>query len=200
MLNDALGCRSCGKELDERQLVSKSVTVENCPYCGTMFRRSEGFGSTNLAAIIVDDVAATDEWLDRYASDTSNRIEKLTPDGKNEIRWAIGSRHSFAIECVYDEKRTGFLELRCITRNGAATVFERPDRLAEIAARFALQPCGARQRGWDISVGNLSDGYWGMVQYLNISILSTKLLSSIIERSSDAMRIAQSEILGDTKA
>ena len=196
---NAFGCNSCGKEIDERQLVSKSVTVENCPYCGTMVRKSEGFGSTNLAAIISEDIAAIDAWLARYSTETSNQVVRRSADRKHH-HWSVGSQYKLAIECLYDERTNGLIELRGITSDSSETVLQHSDQLAVIASRFGIQPCGERQTGWSITDGDSIAGFWGMVQYANINVLSTLLLNAVIDRLNDAMRSARSELLGGPKA
>ena len=196
----SLDCPSCGIALDERELVSKSLTVDDCPKCGTTVRKSEDFGSTNLIAMIAGDVGAIDSWLETYSNDTSHDVVKRESNSKNEIRWAIGSQYSVAIECVYDEKKTGFVLIRAITKNACERMFQQSAQLSDVAARFGIQPCGERQSGWDIADGSSDDGYWGMVQYLNVNTLSTALLNSVAKRLNDGVATASTELLPENEA
>ena len=200
MDDDSLGCPSCGIALDERELVSKSLTIDNCPKCGTTVRKSEGFGSTNLAAMIAGDVAAIDTWLDSYSTDTQHDVVKRESISKDEIRWAIGTQHSVAIECVYDEKKTGYVLIRAVTKTDCERMLQNSAKLSDVAARFGVQPCGERHSGWDIAERSSNDGYWGMVQYLNINTLSTALLISVVNRLIDGVETANAELLPENEA
>ena len=200
MDEQSLGCPSCGVALDERELVSKSLTVDDCPKCGATVRKTEGFGSTNLAAMIAGDVGAIDSWLDTYSTDTSHDIVKRESNSTNDIRWAIGSQYSVAIECVYDEQKTGFVLIRAVTKNECARMLQKSEQLSGVAARFGVQPCGERHSGWNIADGSSGDGYWGMVQYLNINTLSTALLDSVTKRLNDGIETANAELLPENEA
>ena len=200
MDDNSLGCPTCGIPLDERELVSKSLTVEKCPKCGTTVRTTDGFSGMNLAAVIAGDVAEIDTWLDKYAYETSQQIAKRDLENDHGFLWAVGTSHKFACECFYDQKKTGFVAIRMVTKTQAETVIERRDRLTDVAARFTLQPHHVRHSGWNISDGSSTDAVWGMVQYLDINSLTITLLTSATERINDAMQLARSEILGDAEA
>lgn len=109
-------------------------------------------------------------------------------------------RTAFVCECYYDQETTGFVAVRLVTKNGAATVFEQPDRLTAVAAKCCLQPYSICYRGWDIPDGLSSDAVWGMVQYLDTNTLTIPLLTSATARINNAMQLAVSKILGDAEA
>ncbi len=77
-----LFCQECQRALDERQLSMKSLTIESCPFCGTTVRQTDGMRATNLDALVMEDIAAIDGWLDTHASamgflSTSTLCEEL---------------------------------------------------------------------------------------------------------------------------
>lgn len=193
----SLSCHSCGKALDERELVSTSVTIDKCPKCGETIRKAEGFARANFAAIVVGEVAAIDTWLDNYASDMSCRIVKRNTGNNLELCWVVGTPHSFAIECVYHEMQTGIVAIRAATQNSADSVLKETEKLASIAAQCGIQPYATRQDSWGISERASTNAVWGMVQYVSISTLSTMLLTTVANRLNNAMHTAKSEILGD---
>lgn len=189
MDSQSVECPACGT-LDERHLVSRSYTIESCPKCGRTVRETDRVLGTNVAAIIAAEVAEIDTWLDRYANDSSEQILKRRSDNHRDIRWAVGTPSEFACECCYDQRKTGFVAVRLVTKAHAATISQDPKGLTDVAARFGLQPFCARYRGQDDSNVPSTDAIWGMVQYLDTNSLSTRLLTCVAERISEAMRIA----------
>ncbi|MCA9201032.1 MAG: hypothetical protein KDA87_26010 [Planctomycetales bacterium] len=194
---DQLGCPNCETALDERELVTKSLTIQNCPHCGTTVRKTDGFAGTNLAAVIAGDIAAIDTWLDSYANEISQRIARRNQDDRNEFRWSVGTPYDIAIECLYHQKQTGIVAIRALSKHNAASVFRNPDALTNVASGFGLQPVGEKHSNWDIADGSSSDGFWGMVNYYNTNTLTTELLVSVAKRMDDAMREAMSHFSGD---
>ena len=165
MRENRVVCPSCSVGLDERKLVSRTLTIENCPKCGTTVRQTDGFSRTDHAAVTAGDIAEIDTWLENYANETSQKIVKRDLEDGRGFLWAVGTAHDFACECFYDEKTTGFLSMRLVSKSYAEKVLERPERLTDLAARFGLQPYGVRHNGWHISDGQTSDTVWGMAQY-----------------------------------
>lgn len=200
MENNALGCPQCKVALDERELVTKSFTVQDCPRCGTTVCKTDGFSGMNLAAVVAGDIAAIDSWLDAYARDSEQQIVKRKTDEKKQFGWSIGTPHNVAVECVYDQKNTGFVAIRALSKHNASLVFQNPDALTSVSTRFGFQPDGEQHNDWSLFEGTSSDGVWGMVDYVNTNSLTTSLLVSIAQRLHDAMQVAMSELFGDSKA
>jgi hypothetical protein len=197
---ESLNCPSCRTSLDERELTSKTRTIESCPKCGTVVRTSEGFAGTDLAALIAGEVAEIDTWLDNYSKDTSQDVVKRHVAKDRGFLWAVGTNFDFAFECYYDQKRTGFVEIRVVTKRQAHTVMSRASELADLATGLAVQPYGVWESGWDITDGSSSEAVWGLVQYANVNTLNTAFLVSVIEKLSEAMQLAEARLLGEEEA
>ena len=187
-------CPTCTASLDERQLLSSSVTTDRCPKCSSVIRQSNKSIGTDLVAVIAGDIAAIDEWIDGYAADTTQLVRKRPIENGTEWRWAIGTPHAFACECYYDQKRTGFAQIRMVTKDHSEIVWKRQNDLAEMAAKCGLQPFGSRQ---SMVLDGATEAVWGIVQYVNVNTLSTSLLKAAAKRLDEAMRFAVAGLLGD---
>ena len=187
MNDDLIICPSCSKELDERELMTKSQTIESCPVCKTVVRESDSFSSTNLAVLIVDSVAAIDTWLADYSKETSFRV--LTRDATDrKLRWVVETPHGVAVECHYCESTPRFVEIRALTKSNANLVLGQLNSLALIAGKHGLQPFCERQTNQGSS--EHTDACWGMVQYLNVNVLGAQLLCAITDRLANAVKKA----------
>ena len=171
----------------------------SCPNCGPVVRKSDGFGGTNLAAVIAGDLAVIDSWLDAYSTETSFTTTKRDAKTDGKVRWAVDTSHDIAVECLYDEQNPRFVAIRALTKVNAESVFLQRNSLTLIAARSGVQPCGERHSSSNIFDGNSTDGYWGMVQYLSVHALTTQLLAQIINRLASAMTDAIAELGGGSE-
>jgi len=191
-MTDNLFCMQCQRTLDERQLRMKSLTVESCPFCGTMVRRSEGMRATNLDAIIMEDVAAIDAWLEDHARATGLVVRKHATD-HNKYRWSVGTTAPWGCEVVYSSDRTSVLEFRLVSTEKGEAIFEEPRKLQTICAKYGCQPHGNRH----------SDGMtgaiiceWGAVQYLSTSTLCEELFEPFTARLGEAMNAVKQAFSG----
>lgn len=178
-----LFCVQCQRTLTDRQLRMKSLTVESCPYCNSMVRQSEGFRSTNLDAIIMEDVAAIDAWLDDHAKATGHQVGQQNKDG-GERTWAFPVDSSLECEVVYSPHQTSIIQVRLVTTGGSEEMFEDPRRVQTIAAAHGVQPHGSRQT--NVMTGTVVFR-WGAVQYLSTNSLCEELFDPLIARLRSAI-------------
>ncbi len=187
-----LFCMQCQRPLDERQLRMKSLIVESCPFCGTMVRQSEGMRATNLDAIIMEDVAAIDTWLEGHANATGSTVTKH-PAERNKYEWSVGLAIPWACEIGYSSDRTSILEFRLVLTDNGEAIFEEPRKLQAICAGHCLQPFGTRQ------TDGLSGSVvckWGVVRYLSTSSLCEELFKPLIARMGSAMEAVKQAFPG----
>lgn len=191
---DNLFCMQCQRPLDERQLRMKSLTVESCPFCGTMVRQTEGMRATNLDAIIMEDVAAIDAWLDSHASATGQAVSKTRAENRN-YEWSVTVSAPWGCEILYSADQTSIVAVRLVSMENGGAICEERQTLQNISARHGLQPHGSRQ------TDGLSGAVvckWGVVRYLSTSTLSEELFRCVMEQLAEAMRAVASAFSGAT--
>ena len=184
---ESLFCMQCQRTLDERQLRMKSLTIESCPFCGEMVRQSEGMRATNLDAIIMEDVAAIDAWLEGHAAATGAAVRKH-PAKDNKYRWSVGATAPWGCEVVYSSDRTSVLEFRLVSTENGEAIFEEPRKLQTICAKHGCQPHGNRHT--DGMTGAITCE-WGAVQYLSTSTLCEELFEPLTSRLGEAMNVVK---------
>jgi hypothetical protein len=180
---DPLFCMQCERPLDERQLSMKSLTVESCPFCGTMVRQSEGMRATNLDAIIMEDVAAIDTWVEDHARTTGLAVRKH-PAEHGKYKWSVETKTTWVCEVAYSTDRTSILEFRLVSTENGEAIFEEPRKLQTICARYGGQPHGNRHTD---GMKGRTVCEWGVVQYLSTSSLCEELFDPITARLSEGM-------------
>jgi hypothetical protein len=182
-------CVQCQRTLTERQLRMKSLTVESCPYCNTVVRQSEGFRSTNLDAIIMEDVAAIDAWLDGHAKAAGVQIDQQAKDG-GERNWTFLVDGSLRCEVVYSPHQTSIIQVRLVTDKGGEEMFEEPRRVQIVAATQGVQPHGSRQTN---GMTGTVVCRWGATQYLSTNTLCEELFEPVIARLRSAVESLKKE-------
>jgi hypothetical protein len=191
-MNERFFCAQCQRDLDERQLSMKSVTVESCPFCGTKVRESGGMRATNLDAIIMEDVAAIDTWLDNHEKTTGLRTRKHHAE-RHEYEWAVETTVPWTCEVSYSQSSCTILEFRLVSTEISEAVLEERLKLQTICASYGCQPHGNRHT--DEMTGTVRCT-WGAVQYLSTSTLCEDLFEPVTVRLSDAMNAVKQAISG----
>ena len=182
-MSDKLVCSQCQHSLDERQLTMKSLTIESCPFCGKTIRQSEGMHMTNLDAIIMEDVAAIDTWLENHVGTTGLTVRKL-PAKLSKCEWAVETMAPWACEVSYSPDRISTVEFRLVSTEKGEAIIEVPRKLQDICANYGCQPHGHR---FTDEMTEAIVYKWGAVQYLSTSTLCEDLFEPITARLSAAM-------------
>ncbi len=188
---DQIQCGQCHRSFNERQLNFKAHTVESCPFCGNVVRKSEHTKMRRHDAIIVEDVAAIDAWLDAYAA---TRGFSLTKDSKNddkERRWSIPLGGKWECEFAYQQDKSNFVAVRVFARERGQQAFSVSNRLQIIAAQNGVQPYGTH---WTDGVSGKSEYKWGVTQFLSTDTLCNEIVDPVLSRLSDALDDAWGQI------
>jgi predicted RNA-binding Zn-ribbon protein involved in translation (DUF1610 family) len=171
-------CSGCGRSVPERRLRVQVLTVESCPHCGEIVRRSDRIRWTDEDAALQQDVAAIDGWVDALCR--GNGLTAARDDagvGAGRWRWEISGATSWGCEAVYEIDRPGFVGLRLFSAAHAAAVAADPRRL--------LSACASR--GVELYCLREPPGRWGAQQHLAVEALHEAAFWPILRRLTEAM-------------
>jgi hypothetical protein len=198
-MSDELVCPNpaCGAELNERQLLTTTLTIEACPHCRTEVRQHEGFRWENRDAIVLEDVTSIEEWLDAAGQSMPLRVTRR-PDEESQGRYgwdvagAEGAAGPLPWSCSveYSASMPHVCEVRLTSELDAVAVTSEPERLRTVCDDHAVQPHGSRTSGWDWQRGEHLEARWGVRLFLKLGNLSQGLFRAVVRRLDAAMRDA----------
>lgn len=186
-------CPACHKSFSERQLSTKSFTVESCPYCQQVIRKEEGWSSTNITAMIAGDVAAIDAWLDNHSNARGVKIAKRNTEQKKEYRWSVEANLAWPCEIAYSTSRPGFISVRLLSTDDTQAVVGHPATLHAICGNHGVEPFGERHS--DGITGEVA-AIWGAAQHFSTDTLCEEQFEPILQRLDAAMKDVQAHLLG----
>jgi hypothetical protein len=145
-----------------------------------------------LDAIIMEDVAAIDAWLEDHTRATGLAIRKHPAD-HNRYRWSVGTMTPWGCVVVYSSDHTSILEFRLVSTENGEVICEEPRKLQTICAKHGCQPHGNQHT--DGMTGAITCE-WGAVQYLSTSTLCEELFEPVTARLGEAMNAVKQAFSG----
>ena len=182
-----LTCGGCKNSFDETLLSTKVLTVESCPKCDEVMRKSEGFRYTDAMGIQIQDVAAIESWLNSL--DVPNERQIID---KRTI-WRIEADRPYRCDVSYDPQGLNLAEVRLSSEDGGDKVTADQRKFQELIGRHGFQPHGKRVSGWNIEQGEFFKITWGAMQLVSTGALCPELFWAIVDRLQAAMDDARSQ-------
>jgi hypothetical protein len=193
-VDEPLICPNCHVSLNERQLVTRTLTVESCPNCRAAVRKHERFHGEGREALTLQDVKAIEDWLRSVVRGKPMAWSKQDPNGEKgkEIWDVVGDEEAgmplpweCAVEYTSDAPRV--LQLRFTSERYGEQVVQDKERLQTICADHGVQPFAIQRFRTDWT-GRREEVRWGAYQVLATASLSERLFWSVLERLDRAMR------------
>jgi hypothetical protein len=193
MANELI-CPTCHVALDEQQLLAQTWSVEACPNCRSVVRRTESFQWRDQDALNKEDISSINQWLAAVQREFAPGMQITVDRQQSRIRWEIvelpGNRElrqwTTAIE--YDPHLPGILDLRATSNQQVTTFLDDLSILDAACAEQGVQPHGSKRQEWTIWGGQRFELNWGAEQTLRIGQrLSAPLFLVVIERLRTAM-------------
>jgi hypothetical protein len=198
---EELVCPNCHVSLDERQLVTKTWTVEACPHCRALVRKQEGFRWQDRDAMVREDVTAIGTWLDSIASaDPLFVVRRADEEGKGKYVWEVdevgtgGVLLPWTCTVEYSTETPNIFAVRITSSQNGQALAEDPERLQSACADHGVQPFAERRSRADWS-GQHSEVRWGVQQFLAASSLSENLFRAVMNRLDEAIRDAAAQLV-----
>jgi hypothetical protein len=193
-VDEPLICPNCHVSLNEKQLVTKTVTVQSCPNCRAHVRQHEGFHGQDREALTLQDVKAIEDWLRSVVRGKPMAWSKQAPDGeKGKEIWDVMGDEEAGLplpwECAveYSSNALHVLQLRLTTERFGEEVARDKERLQTICADHGVQAFAVQRSRTDWT-GKRQEVRWGAYQILATGSLSERLFWSVLERLERAMR------------
>ena len=185
-------CGQCHKTFSERQLSSRiqlsssSQTIESCPFCGSQVRETYEIRTLDHDAVIIEDIAAIDAWVDVYSKAAKISCSSIEPtQGDTLYRISIPSIGEYQI--AYDRDRTSFVAIRLATEKYGINVHADSHTLQLICAKHGVQGFGKHR----IDALQGVDSYeWGACVYLSTDKLCYEIFEPILKRLTEAVEVA----------
>jgi predicted RNase H-like HicB family nuclease len=199
--NKEFSCPHCHAPLTGRQVVTKTWESSSCPRCHTEIERRVGFTWEESVAIIQEDVAAIDHWLDEVSKREGVQVEAARPKADRQpYEWDIqGAASADKVLVAYDPARYGILEVRLLSFAQILDPTEDSSDLGTlmlICAAHGVQPVGVFAKIQEGPDGRESSESvrWGARCYLNTDSLLPELFRPVLNRLDEAVRHATAEL------
>jgi len=179
-----MSCPSCDKTFAENACRYVALSQEHCPYCGAVVQVTEGFGGTDIVAMVAGDVAAIDSWLDHHAGIVGVEIKRPSTKERSNL-WTFSTPYPWTCEVSYEQKLPNMLAIRFVTEENAEAVFANPARTAIACAKHGVQLYGYRKTK---PMTEQVTAKWGVTQYLSLYKLPEELFEPILSRLDSAMK------------
>jgi hypothetical protein len=190
-------CGGCKREFPGRDLFTRSLVVESCRGCGHIIKQTEGFAGRDSAAMIADDIAQIDEWVESESRRFSLRWQSSRPQGlSRDYMWSITGDAPALRDCpdgcavglAYNPDRPRVVAVRVTAIRPGEIDIRKRGSLINSFALDGLQFWG-EQRPSATTEGDGIETEWGAYQYLGTFNLDG-LLSPVLGRLFGAMRAA----------
>jgi hypothetical protein len=185
-------CGQCHKTFPERQLSSStqlsssSQTIESCPFCGSQVRATCEIRTLDNDAIILEDIAAIDAWVDVYSK--SAKVSCSSTELKHgDMLYRISIPSKWECQIAYDRDRTNFVAIRLATEEYGMKVYAESHTLQLICAKHGVQ--GFRKHRTDLLHG-VDSCEWGACVYLSTDKLCYEIFEPILKRLTKVLDVA----------